>query len=392
MAMTEEELTRLAASLGLLRPGTPDGPALRAWRRILARHAEAMGYTGAALPEQGDFSPAIERWTRQFQNDAYLARVDGVVGPITWGAALRRYPDEAAALATPAATTKRAAAAKPSTAAWPAETRAALPPEAWSARFGPPGDETRLVRVAIPELVGIPGAPDDGLVLFHRDAVPQVRALFAAWRAEGLLRWVLRFDGAFQNRRMRPASGSAPRPEAERPWSAHAHGIAFDINADWNLVGHPPAGPQERGTVLPLVETAQRCGFRWCGFDRARPDGSQFELGGAEIGKAEAQPVTPRRTGLFGAMGPATRKMAGPVRATGVRPTAAKKAAAPKKAAPRKAAPKKVAPKKVAPKKVAAAKAAPKKAVPKRAPASRKAAAPKAPARKAAAPKAKGRG
>lgn len=382
MAMTEEELTRLAASLGLLRPGTPDGPALRAWRRILARHAEAMGYTGAELPEQGDFSPAVERWTRQFQNDAYLARVDGVVGPITWGAALRRYPGEAAALATPAATTKRATAAKPSAAAWPAETRAALPPEAWSARFGPPGDEAALVRVAIPELVGIPGAPDDGLVLLHREAAPQVRALFAAWRAEGLLRWVLSFDGAFQNRRMRPAAGAAPAPEAARAWSAHAHGIAFDINADWNLVGHPPAGPQERGTVLPLVETAQRCGFRWCGFDRARPDGSQFELGGAEIAKAEAQPVAPRLTGLFGATSAAARKTAAPVRATGVRPTAAKKAA-PKKAVAKKAAPKKAAAKKAAP-----AKVAPRKAAPKRAPAAHSASAP----RKSAAPKGKGRG
>lgn len=281
--MNENEIKQLAGSLMPLLPGAPDGPAVQAWRRILNTHASAMKYGRTVLPKKGSFDSEVERWTRQFQSDAYLARVDGVVGPVTWGAALQRYPDQAASVAVQPA----ASSATPATSG-PEQTRQRLTPAEKTKRFGEPRDEKRLTKVLVPELVGIPGAPDSGIVLFNKAAETLLRDLFVAWRAEGLLPWVLSFNGAYQPRRRRPKAGAPPEPSEERPWSDHALGTAFDINADWNLVGYPPAAMGERGSVLRLVETAQRCGFWWGGFDPERPDGSHFEVGGALIAKPVA--------------------------------------------------------------------------------------------------------
>lgn len=318
--MTDDEIRKLAGSLAPLRPGAPDGPAMRAWRRILARHAQEIGRGAAAPAESGRFDPEVERWTLQFQSDAHLARLDSVVGPMTWAAALRRYPEAAAALAT-AAPQLRAARPAPAKRrpGWPEQGRARLSEAERTARFGEPGQETEIVAVMIPELVGIPGAPDNGLVRAHRLAAPLLAEVFAAWRREGLLAWVLSFNGSYQARRQRAKAGAPPDDAAERPWSGHAFGIAFDINADWNLVGLPPAGPEERGSVLRLVETAERCGFWWGGFDAGRPDGSHFEVGGAPVARAAAAeapappaPVRAARTApprILAVMPVATRKV-----------------------------------------------------------------------------------
>lgn len=60
--------------------------------------------------------------------------------------------------------------------------------------------------------------------------------------------------------------------------SSHAHGTAFDINYRWNMLGHNPADWWQKGTVKPLVETAQKWGFYWGGLF-SRNDGNHFEIG-----------------------------------------------------------------------------------------------------------------
>ena len=86
---------------------------------------------------------------------------------------------------------------------------------------------------------------------------------------EGLLEGVLSFDGAYNPRFMR---GS------REVLSAHAFGVAFDINARWNRVGTIPEPAGEKGSVRELVALANEFGFFWGGHFKRRPDGMHFEL------------------------------------------------------------------------------------------------------------------
>ena len=127
-----------------------------------------------------------------------------------------------------------------------------------------------LVEVIVPELFGISGAPRDGGVYFHELGAEQLRELFAAWAAEGLIDRVLSWAGSWVPRYVR---GSRNR------LSNHAYGSAFDINAPWNPMGAEPAHVGERGSVRELVPIAHDHGFFWGGNYRGRPDGMHFEIG-----------------------------------------------------------------------------------------------------------------
>jgi len=127
-----------------------------------------------------------------------------------------------------------------------------------------------IVRLEIPELVGVAGAPRDGGVYFHRLGADQLVELFAAWREAGLIDRVLSWAGSWVPRYVR---GSRIR------LSNHAFGSAFDINAPWNPMGAEPAHVGERGSVRELVTIAHDHGFFWGGNFRGRPDGMHFEIG-----------------------------------------------------------------------------------------------------------------
>jgi hypothetical protein len=59
--------------------------------------------------------------------------------------------------------------------------------------------------------------------------------------------------------------------------SNHAFGTAFDINCDFNRLGHTPALMGERGCVREMVRIAHENGFYWGGHF-TRLDGMHFEV------------------------------------------------------------------------------------------------------------------
>lgn len=132
-------------------------------------------------------------------------------------------------------------------------------------------DRQHLVEVFIPQLAHVPGG-NGGRLLFHRIAAEQLRRLFAAWEAAGLLHLLKTFDGAW-----------VPRTIRLRPTilSNHAYGTAFDINAAWNGMLRVPALVGQPGSVRELVPLANAHGFYWGGhwnFDgKGAADGMHFE-------------------------------------------------------------------------------------------------------------------
>lgn len=115
----------------------------------------------------------------------------------------------------------------------------------WAAR--------NLVRVFIPQLERVSQATS---IYAHRLAADQLRRLWQAWEAAGLLDRVLTWDGGF-----------VPRTIRGKPavLSNHAYGTAFDINARWNPFYKRPAPRGETGCVFDLVPLANAHGFWWGG-------------------------------------------------------------------------------------------------------------------------------
>jgi hypothetical protein len=130
-------------------------------------------------------------------------------------------------------------------------------------------DRTHLVKLTVPELVGIKGG-GKGTVYFHVKAQKQLLALWKAWGKKGLLPQVLSYEGAFNPRFVR---GQAP----QQALSNHAFGTAFDINYTWNKLGAEPATPSDLGCVYDLVPLAHQHGFYWGGHF-SRKDGMHFEV------------------------------------------------------------------------------------------------------------------
>lgn len=127
---------------------------------------------------------------------------------------------------------------------------------------------TNVVRVHIPQLEGVEGAPNNCVVYFHKLGAEQLKALFEEWDAEGLIDRVLTWGGSFVPRMIRGSKTAL---------SNHAFGTAFDINAAWNGLGKEPAATGQKGSVVELVEIAHKHGFYW-GANFTRKDGMHFEI------------------------------------------------------------------------------------------------------------------
>lgn len=138
-------------------------------------------------------------------------------------------------------------------------------------------DEKNIVTVAIPELAGVPFGWGDqksnGKIRFNKKVAGQLKRLFGAWKDADLLSYILTYDGSYNPRYMRKAK------HVRKNLSNHAWGTAFDINAKWNPLSHPPAKLGEAGCVFELVGIANDCGFYWGGHYLKRPDGMHFEIG-----------------------------------------------------------------------------------------------------------------
>lgn len=138
-----------------------------------------------------------------------------------------------------------------------------------------------IIKVDIPQLVGIEGAPASGVIYFHRLCAAQLQALFEEWDAEGLMGKVLTWGGAFVPRMIRGSKTTL---------SNHAFGTAFDINAAWNGLGRTPAAASQEGSVLELVEIAHKHGFYWGG-NFSRKDGMHFEVAVLQTEPVEDEPI-----------------------------------------------------------------------------------------------------
>lgn len=124
-----------------------------------------------------------------------------------------------------------------------------------------------IIKVFLPELKGIKGAPKDLKIYFHRSASLQLVSLFKEIGNIGLTKYILTWDGSYVPRMIRGGKNL----------SSHAYGMAFDINANWNNLGAIPSGERDIGTVRPLIGLAEKYGFFWGG-NFTRPDGMHFEI------------------------------------------------------------------------------------------------------------------
>jgi hypothetical protein len=253
----------------ILRRGS-EGDEVRRWQRFLIGQ-ELLASVADAL-----FGPVTERATRAFQRRARID-ADGMVGPMTYAAALQRGFDPGF---TDPLGGEDGSGWPPRPAFQPLVSHAERAGIFGEFGFEPLGDATDDIRilggwqraniqaVTVPQLAGVKGAPRNGRIWVHKLVGEQVRRLFAAWAEAELADRVLTWDGCFAPRFVR---GGRP------VLSNHAWGTAFDINYQWNRLATVPALRGEKGSVRELVPIAAEHGFYWGGHF-SRCDGMHFEV------------------------------------------------------------------------------------------------------------------
>lgn len=247
------------------------GPLVRLWQNYLRGLGHYLGVT------DGQFGAKTEEATKKFQTVVALFP-DGVVGNYTWGKAmslgLELVEDTGKGRNSPN---------------WPPVPKGLVPASLATRHklFGkfdfqpaptannPEGikilgnwQSENLIRVTVPQLKGIVGAPKDGRIFWHKAAKEQLLRLFQAWADAGLMHLVRSWAGSWNPRFVRGSRTNL---------SNHAWAVALDINAPWNGLGRQPALVGEHGSVRELVPLANEHGFYWGGhYDRK--DGMHFEV------------------------------------------------------------------------------------------------------------------
>lgn len=248
------------------------GPDVREWQQFLRGQ-------GFPLEANGEFDIATDKATRAFQLSHNIAS-DGVAGNQTFGSAMLLG---FRLVADPQDVSPQGPNFPPPPTFQPLAGTAARQRVFGKYDFRPKplpnnpehivilGDweAKNIVRVPIPQLIGVQGAPSDGVVRFHKAAADQFAALWKTWQKAKLLDRLLTYEGTFVPRFIRGSTTVL---------SNHAFGSAFDINASFNALGAEPARIGDRGCVRELVTIANEHGFYWGGHFSKRPDGMHFEI------------------------------------------------------------------------------------------------------------------
>lgn len=124
-----------------------------------------------------------------------------------------------------------------------------------------------LVDVVLPEMKGVAGFPASGRIKFHRKAADALKAAIAEIAERGLLPRIESFNGAF-----------VPKTLPGGVYSAHAFGIALDLNVATNPFGGLGAPAGAKGSLMELVPIFEKHGFYWGGHF-AQPDPNHFQFG-----------------------------------------------------------------------------------------------------------------
>jgi hypothetical protein len=122
-----------------------------------------------------------------------------------------------------------------------------------------------LCIIEIPQLIGIAGYAK---VQCHKLVADAMRFLFIDLEQQDLLDDIHTWDGMFCPRFIRGSKTTL---------SNHSFGTAFDINAQWNPIGKPPAAEGKLGCLYRIVPVVNKHGFYWGGHYSSRPDGMHFE-------------------------------------------------------------------------------------------------------------------
>lgn len=105
-------------------------------------------------------------------------------------------------------------------------------------------------------------------VRLHEQVIDDYARFMDAIIAAGLRDRLLTHEGGFCARYIRGSRVSL---------SNHAWGSAFDVNYEWNRLGHTPAFVGQTGCVRELVLIGLEHGWFWGGWFRHRRDGMHFE-------------------------------------------------------------------------------------------------------------------
>jgi len=241
------------------------GPEVVKWQFFLA----GLGY--AKIKADGNFGKLTEAATKDFQKKSKL-KADGVVGQLTFRKAMEmgfmlieNPPDnDKNGLHWPAAPSFKPLTTADMQRLFGKFAYTPLTNGNISIKGNWKADH--IVRIEIPQIKKLAPYFPKSLEV-HKLAARPMQNLFNAWEKEGLLKYVLSYNGCYVPRLMRGSDNL----------SRHAWGTAFDINVAWNGLGVIPPRLSEKGTVRPLVQLANKHGFYWGGHF-GRKDGMHFEL------------------------------------------------------------------------------------------------------------------
>jgi peptidoglycan hydrolase-like protein with peptidoglycan-binding domain len=259
----------------VIRQGSK-GPLVKQWQEFLRGHELYLGVA------DGNFGPATHAATCHWQ-ELHRLIADGIVGNQTWGRAMvdglelvpskgggkdgPNWPPIPKDLKTASLATRQklfgAFKYKPAPTKGNPEGIKIL------------GNWTKghIVRVTIPQLKGVYGAPANGRIFWHDAAVDQIKGLFQAWEDAGLIHLVRSWAGSWNPRFIRGSRSTL---------SNHSWATAFDINVPGNGLRRQPALVGQPWSVRELVPLANKWGFWWGGHwgynGKGRYDGMHFEV------------------------------------------------------------------------------------------------------------------